>query len=212
MTIHPDALTQVQEAISTHGPDSKLRLVVLGTRFEARDSMSKPQNQAILFNHQGRELGRQNKLHRWNLNWEQRNKFGISAANLEAAEMLHEFITPGEEVTIFEIAHLGRALVLICEDLDRDKPGRWLQSNLLLDWVFVPILDASIEPKRWMYTDCVKQHVDGTPSRTPLETTAGFWHWLLHRCAISPFTDLSASPFPPRAGELTVFTLSFGGM
>jgi hypothetical protein len=157
MTIHPESLGQVKEAIRVNGPSSELRLVILGTKLLSSNAGAKPHNQAILFNHRGQELGRQNKLHRWNLNRDVRERYGIETPNLTGSDdLLRELITPGEEVWIWEAAHFGRLLVMICEDLHRTKPGEWLRANLLLDWLFTLILDGSIELGRWMHKDGIK--------------------------------------------------------
>lgn len=151
---HPDALVQIQAAIAAYGPlpSSQLRMVLAGTSPQPC-AAGRPFNEAVLFNHRGTEIGRQRKLHRWNLGRELRVRYGLDCADLDASADLFEFITPGEKVLVIEQVQFGRLAVMICEDLSRSEPGRWLRSNMLLDWLFTPILDSSISiyPRpRWM--------------------------------------------------------------
>jgi predicted amidohydrolase len=150
MTMHPDAIDAVRDAIGTYGPRSNLRLVVAGT-FRRDGGSGRPYNEAVIFNHRGIELGRQRKLHRWNLSAVQRNGIGLETAASDT-EPLFEFITPGEEILVLEQHGFGRAVVLICEDLGRSEPNRWIRDNMFLDWIFTPILDRSIDAYRWMTT------------------------------------------------------------
>jgi predicted amidohydrolase len=149
-TMHPSAHAPLRDAISRHGKASELELVVAGTTSrEAEGGM--PRNEAVIYDARGVEIGRQSKLHRWNLNSDQRRQLGV-VSHLSDDELLYERIRPGDEVVVFELGELGRFCVLICEDLSRSEPGRFLRANLALDWVFTPILDRSIEEHRWMHS------------------------------------------------------------
>jgi hypothetical protein len=110
----------------------------------------RPFNEAVLFNHRGEEIGRQRKLHRWNLEDGLRHRYGLEPADITPQDKLFEYITPGEEVLVLEQVQFGRLAVMICEDLGRSAPGQWLRTHMLLDWLLTPILDSSIGPQRWM--------------------------------------------------------------
>jgi predicted amidohydrolase len=149
MVVHPNALAAIQTAIATYGPSSQLRMVLAGTSRQP-GARTRPFNEAVLFNHRGTEIGRQRKLHRWNLSRDLRDRYGLDSADLEAGADLFEFIVPGEEVLVIEQSQFGRIAVMICEDLARSEPGQWLRKHMLLDWLLTPILDSSMHPSRWM--------------------------------------------------------------
>jgi hypothetical protein len=149
MTMSPIALNAVEKAIARYGPTSSLRLVVAGTSRRARHRNA-PYNEALIYTIRGKPIGTQRKLHRWNLNLHQRERIGLNVKGLDEQAKLFEFITPGDEMVVFEIPIFGRIAVLICEDLGRIQPAKWLLKNMYLDWVFTPILDTSIMTDRWM--------------------------------------------------------------
>jgi predicted amidohydrolase len=152
MVLFGAAVGAIQQAVKQHGPQSRLRLVVAGTRRTLDDVPTTPPfNEAIVLDHTGQEIGRQRKLHRWNLDGElcERYDVPLPPITLPSGAYVREYITPGEEVTVLD-SPFGRLAVMICEDLGRSEPGRWLRSNILLDWLFTPILDGSVERGRWM--------------------------------------------------------------
>jgi predicted amidohydrolase len=148
-TMHPEALKAVAKAISEHGPGSQLCFVIAGTT-KRENGAGRPYNEAVIFNHRGRELGRQAKLHRWDLDRDLRSKLDLQVSGLDDSRLLFEFIEPGDEITIFDANEFGRFVVMICEDLGRHEPGTWLRHWGMLDWLFTPILDRSISEHRWM--------------------------------------------------------------
>src|ERR1700741_645168 len=121
--------------LQRRGPKSDLRLVVAGTSPQSWSSGDPPGNEALLLNHRGQIIGRQRKLHRWNLNLEIRKQYALLAPGLADVDLLYEHISPGEEVEIIEHSQLGRLAVMICEDLGRTQPGQWLRANMFLDWL-----------------------------------------------------------------------------
>jgi predicted amidohydrolase len=149
MVVHPEAIAAIQSATATYGPASQLRMVLAGTSRQL-GAGARPFNEALLFNHRGTNIGRQRKLHRWNLSRDLRARYGLQPPDLDDAADLFEFITPGEEVVVIEQAQFGRIAVMICEDLGRSEPGQWLRDHMLLDWLLTPIFDSSMHPSRWM--------------------------------------------------------------
>ena len=131
---------------SSTGRRVQLRLVVAGTR--SPNGAAKPFNEAIVLDHRGGEIGRQRKLHRWNLDEELRQRYAVPIT-LPSGAYVREYITPGEEVMVLDTP-FGRLAVMICEDLGRSEPGNWVRKHMLLDWLFTPILDSSIGADRWM--------------------------------------------------------------
>jgi hypothetical protein len=147
MTLTPDTLEAIRRSTARHGPGSGLSLVIAGTLRRPAGG-SKPFNEAVVFDHRGRELMRQRKLHRWNLEVDQCRQYDVRPADGEG-DTLDEYMTPGEEVTILEQPGFGRFVVMICEDLGRTVVGEWLRLHMALDWVFTPVLDTSLEDWRW---------------------------------------------------------------
>jgi hypothetical protein len=151
MAITPATLTGIRDAASKLGaePKSPLRLVVAGTRVDGDGGP--PYNEAVLFNHRGEQIGRQRKLHRWNLDSDLRNIYGVPRDNgMRKKDLLYEYIEPGDAMCIWESPRLGRLAVLICESLGRTQPGMWILENMRLDWLFTPVLDRSLEQWRWI--------------------------------------------------------------
>lgn len=144
MVFSTASLQKVAAAIAAHGPDSALHFVLAGTHRNPNGG-GRPYNEAVMFNHLGQSVLQQAKLHRWNMDRSACQRYGFVGENI-----LHEYITPGDAVTVLEFPQFGRLLVMVCEDLGRSEPGAWLRSNVMLDWIFTPILDSSIEDWRWM--------------------------------------------------------------
>ncbi|MEI9850332.1 MAG: nitrilase-related carbon-nitrogen hydrolase [Sphingomonas sp.] len=176
-TMHASAHASLRAAIAEFGYRSQLRLVIAGST--PRDNRGgKPFNEAILYDARGAEIGRQSKLHRWNLDEGQRRPLGL-APDMPADQKLFERITPGDSVTIFEMPGLGRLVVMICEDLSRSEPGAFLRSNLMLDWVFTPILDKSIESWRWMAQEFGKRAAQTGRCRVAVGNSLSLTHRLI---------------------------------
>jgi predicted amidohydrolase len=159
MAVSANTLERIKNAAKELGmmSDSPLRLVVAGTTpvpSHPGNDAGRPYNQGVLINHRGEEIGRQRKLHRWDLNNDSRVTYGVRPPDddiddLKKNERLYENIEPGDEMQILESPWLGRMAVLICESLARTKPGMEVLENLWLDWLFTPVLDGSLEPRRW---------------------------------------------------------------
>lgn len=147
MTLTGETLEAIRRATARHGPASRLSLVVAGTLRRPTDG-SRPFNEAVVLDHRGRELMRQRKLHRWNLEAGQCRQYDVRPAGRDG-DTLDEYMTPGEEVTILEQPGFGRLVVMICEDMGRTTAGEWLRLHMALDWVFTPVLDTSLEDWRW---------------------------------------------------------------
>jgi predicted amidohydrolase len=147
-------LARISDAASKLGaePNSPLRLVVAGsTRVSSRrNGEGGPfYNESVLFNHRGEEIGRQRKLHRWNLDSDLRTIYGLQPdCSMRKQGLLYEYIEPGDAMCILESPRLGRLAVLICESLGRTQPGMWILENMRLDWLFTPVLDRSLEQWR----------------------------------------------------------------
>ena len=147
MVMHQETLAMLKEKVRELGPGSELALVLAGTRRAERSGGLPPYNEAVVLDQTGEEILRQRKLSRWNLNRKQCERYGLRLP--DKATELCEFISPGEEMIVVEQPHLGRLAVLVCEDLSRSQPGRWIRANLLLDLQLTPVLDGPLRSGLW---------------------------------------------------------------
>jgi predicted amidohydrolase len=180
-------------------PNSLWCVVAGSSRRENGDNA--PYNEAEILNHRGRSIGSQRKLSRWNLDVQKRERYGLHSPGLMDRDALHEFITPGAEVTVIETAGLGRIVVMICEDLSRSSPGRWIGQRMLLDWMFTPILDASIQSLGWVSKSATARVRTGrhrmvvansvylTHRQNRINQEKGRTGWILNACGIGLCLD-----------------------
>jgi hypothetical protein len=115
--------------------------------------------------------------------------------------LLHEFISPGDTAVVLDVQGIGRLAVMICEDLYRTSPGRWLGRRLFLDWMFAPIFDASIEESNWVHKASkpkaetgghrivVANSISMTIRQNNANKKAGKSKYLLDRCVIGLLID-----------------------
>jgi predicted amidohydrolase len=191
MTITPEMLDVLQQAIRTHGPGSSL--VLAGSTRTVSSPGVKPSNRAVILDHRGNEILSQSKLTRWNLTEELCNRYDLLSP---AARTLSEYIEVGAEFTVVEVPGVGRVAVLICEDLGRSEPGRWVRRHLLLDLQFTPVMDSDLHLARWAATRGAEAACEGgcrvivanslplTHRQNHVNVRAGATGRVLHDCGI----------------------------
>lgn len=141
-------LHALRETIAALNSDSgsKLALVLAGTRLRASPDGGPPFNEAVVLDHTGSEILKQQKLSRWNLDPVLCQRYGLTPVQ---NGLRREYITPGETMYIVEQPGLGRIAVLVCEDLARSEPGKWLRGNMCIELQFTPVFDGSLTEERW---------------------------------------------------------------
>lgn len=96
----------------------------------------------------GREVARQEKISRWNMDREQQAQFDLLIQGELAPERREEPIRGAPDVVVADIPGLGRVTVLICADMDIELPGNWMFANANLDWLYAPIMDKTTPLRR----------------------------------------------------------------
>jgi predicted amidohydrolase len=134
-------------------PQSALRLLIGGSSLRTPDAASAPHNECTVFDRIGRVLWRQCKIDPYAMEARKMAQYGVSPLT---SKPHMELAKAGDTLAIRESATLGRMLVLICEDLAQDSPGKRVRRELVPDWIFVPILDGSIEPGRWVHQEALE--------------------------------------------------------
>lgn len=126
-------------------------LLVAGSGPSIGQQYDKSWNQSSVFNGAGALLWQQQKVWIATLNGEQADTYGIKLNN---SQHVHEHNAEGDTLVVADSDSLGRCLILICQDLK----GQPLASEVIRyfqpDWVFVPILDKSLDEGRWVHQHC----------------------------------------------------------
>lgn len=147
MALSPATLAALKASVARHGADSLLRFVLAGsTRVEDPPGSTKPRNRSCTLNHRGEVLYSQDKLARWDLDAATCNRYGLEPSPYG---VLSEHIETGSEMVVAELPGVGRLATLICEDLSRTEPGRWIRRHLLLDLQYTPVMDSDLHLGRW---------------------------------------------------------------
>jgi predicted amidohydrolase len=219
MVMHEKTLATLKDVVREHGAQSSLALVLAGTCRVERPDGKPPYNEAVVLDHTGAEILRQRKLSRWNLDAGQCERYDFELPVGE--DRLREFISPGEELVVLEQPHLGRLAVLVCEDLGRSEPGRWIRANLLLDLQFMPVLDGSLNPERWNTKAAGEAAVAGrcrvvVANSLPLTLRQNRVNaktkpdWVVQQCGIGLGIDLKPGN-PPGGGQCALMYVPLGG-
>ena len=137
------------EAMRTRAVTSTDTLVLAGTGASDATSGVRPGNEAVLLTSSGRILGRQTKIHMFNMSPERMTECAIkAAAGCDGAPHMED-ATAGVELVLFDLHGLGRVMVLICEDLEQQNPGGDTALAACPDWILTPVLDVGQCIGRW---------------------------------------------------------------
>ena len=146
MALSPKSLAALKAAVALHGPSSRLRFVLAGSTRTIDAATGNPLNRSCTLNHKGDVLYEQDKLARWNLDRPTCGRYGLAPPS---SDSLDEHIQVGSEIVVAELPGIGRLATLICEDLGRTEPGRWIRRHLLLDLQYTPVMDSDLHLGRW---------------------------------------------------------------
>lgn len=151
LVVAPQAVTAIRDRLASASlAGTPLpSLAVLGSGLSAeKDDDGLAYNECVIVGGWGQILWRQRKLHHFSMcpNSHMR-PCGIDPAG----EAKHrEDTRSGTIMEIRDLPHIGRVVVLICEDLEQPAPG-----NLLLDirpdWIITPVLDTGLDEGRWTF-------------------------------------------------------------
>jgi predicted amidohydrolase len=130
-------------------PGGRPWLVVAGSAYAPVTGSAPPShyNQSVVFDSQGKLIISHHKLHRYNMDVRQQERYGIREA-LGHIDRLEDMTITPYAIEILDTA-AGRLAVLICEDLSATRFVEQLIDKLALDWLLVPVLDGCQMPSRW---------------------------------------------------------------
>jgi predicted amidohydrolase len=111
------------------------------------DSGTAHYNQAVVFGSQGKQLLSHHKLHRYSMDYEQQDRYGVLEA-LKEVNRTEDMEVKPYEIEVIETP-IGRLAILICEDLVVETMVDPLVIKLGLDWLLVPVLDGCQTGTRW---------------------------------------------------------------
>ena len=180
----PDLRRAVRRAANR--PGSRLVLVGSGAIGTADGEGGFGSNRFHLFDGLGRELAAHDKLCRWNLDTARAaGRFGAPWDAVDAAcfPVSYEDIACADTITIVDIPGFGRLAMMICADMSSREPLAWLARNLLVDWIFAPIMDASItwRPGSAPQTKWIVREADRVVgiarSRVVVTNSVAMTHW-----------------------------------
>jgi hypothetical protein len=122
------------------------QMFVCGTGHTEDMKKGQAWNESRVINAAGIELWRQRKIWPASIN-------GASAINYNLTDPspghLHEDNCASSELIIADLDDLGRCIVMICQDFEATSLAEHVIRCYQPDWVFVPILDRSVDVGRW---------------------------------------------------------------
>ncbi|WP_425929691.1 hypothetical protein [Pseudomonas sp. NyZ201] len=122
------------------------RLFVCGSGHTQEVKAGQAWNESRVINIAGIELWRQRKI--WPASMD-----GATARTYKLTDPtpghLHEDNCAGDKLVIADLDDLGRCLIMICQDFEATSLAEVVIRCYQPDWVFVPILDRSVDVGRW---------------------------------------------------------------
>ncbi|WP_109492990.1 MULTISPECIES: hypothetical protein [unclassified Azospirillum] len=131
-------------------PAGSLSLILLGSGIsEEPAEEDRFYNECTALNGRGDVLWQQRKMNGYAMDCGRLTGCGIDHT---ATGMDHrEWTWSGNVLEVVETEAGRRLMVLICEDLEQDMPSRAACRLTRPDWVFTPVLDASLRVGRWTH-------------------------------------------------------------
>ncbi|WP_207462686.1 nitrilase-related carbon-nitrogen hydrolase [Azospirillum sp. SYSU D00513] len=117
---------------------------------------ARPHNEAVLMTSGGRILGKQRKLHLFNMDNARMRDCDITPAVGCSMSNHLEDAAVGTELVVYDIHGLGRVMILICEDLQQQTPGGDVALIARPDWILTPVLDISQTEGRWTHQRAIE--------------------------------------------------------
>ncbi|MFP5512550.1 MAG: nitrilase-related carbon-nitrogen hydrolase [Alphaproteobacteria bacterium] len=148
VSVAAGTLAAIRRALRAQAVDGPIRYALVGIKEEA-ETGGRPHNRALLLDRCGTVIGRQTKLHCWDLDSYQCRSYDLRDRNGRLLDCAREDIETGDCFTLFELPDLGRLAVAICEDLGRSEPSAWIASGMMVDWLVTPVMDSGLTTGRW---------------------------------------------------------------
>ena len=138
-------------------PGATPALILAGTG-PSRDvaASGRPYNETSILTAEGRLLFSQRKLNLFNMKAARMAGCGIGRADGCDDNAHMEDAAAGEELVICDLHGLGRVMVLICEDLEQQRPGGDVAISVRPDWILTPVLDVSQTVGRWTHARAIE--------------------------------------------------------
>jgi hypothetical protein len=145
LCVSPAIRAAIRDALPS---DGSLELLVLGSGASAdTDGKGRKYNECVVLNGSGEELWSQRKMNGYHMDSTNMEKYGVTAVVAGADH--REWTVSDKHMVIVDTTDGRRIVVLICEDLNQDKPSRLATRLLRPDWIFSPVLDGSLNVGRW---------------------------------------------------------------
>lgn len=152
------AAEELQAVLSRRGASETPALIVAGSGASALSeaAVSRPYNEAVLLSSGGKRIGRQRKMHLFNMGPERMEGCSITPAVGFEGKPHMEDATVGSELVIYDLQGLGRVMLLICEDFQQLTPGGEIAVASRPDWILAPVLDIGQQPGRWTHRRAIE--------------------------------------------------------
>lgn len=158
LTMPHGGAAALSAALKARGSAGTPALVVAGSGVsnDPDPATGRPYNEAVLLSADGRILGRQRKLHLFNMAADRMKQCGIACApGCDDASHLED-AAAGKELVVYDLHGLGRVLALICEDFQQQTPGGDVALLARPDWIVTPVLDISLTEGRWPHQRAIE--------------------------------------------------------
>ncbi|WP_447649157.1 hypothetical protein [Pseudomonas abietaniphila] len=180
----------------THPP----QVLVCGTGHTEDMKKDQAWNESRVINVAGIELWRQRKIWPASIDDTRAKELGLKDPQ---PGHTHEDNCSGMELIIADLDDLGRCIIMICQDFEATSMAEQVIRCYQPDWVFVPILDTSVDVGRWGHSRAFNLSTLSQARFVIVSSTA-----LGDRCKSSTKTAKAAKA--AKAREVSPFSLLVG--
>jgi predicted amidohydrolase len=147
LCLTPKMQKDLSEALRKTGAERPWLVVAGSARTPVEGRKGQHHNRALVFDMLGKQVLSHHKLHRYILEGDQQERYGLTEA-LGYTGRFEDMETDPIEIEVLDTP-AGRFAVLICEDLTAPNFVSALADKLCIDWLLVPVLDGTQEKSRW---------------------------------------------------------------
>lgn len=174
------------------------KLIVAGSGNTVPDANGHVWNEARVYNHRGVEVWRQQKI--WPAGILEGRALDYGLGRPGATGLVFEDTDADDTCRVVDIEGFGRAVVLICQDLQSYPLASDLMTQYEPDWVFTPILDNGVKIGRWMHQRAYDLSKLGQ-SRFVVSSSTSMRFWGSGPPADMPSVGLAVGPAEPAGTE-----------